>query len=57
MKAKRKPLETLSLEELGVERAGGIEAQSYEPPPQRGGGKMVESVDELVSELKSKGLL
>ncbi|NBB94075.1 MAG: EtfB protein [Gammaproteobacteria bacterium] len=57
MKAKRKPLETLSLEDLDVERAGGITAQAYEPPPQRGGGKMVESVDELVSELKSKGLL
>jgi len=57
MKAKRKPLDTKSLEDLGVERAGGIEAVSYEPPPQRGGGKMVESVDELVSELKSKGLL
>ena len=57
MKAKRKPLETMSLEELGVERAGGIEAVAYEPPPRRGGGKKVESVDELVSELKSKGLL
>src|SRR5699024_1194150 len=57
MQAKRKPLETMSLEELGVERAGGIEAVAYEPPPQRGGGKKVESVDELVSELKSKGLL
>jgi len=57
MKAKRKPLETFSLEELGVERAGGIEAIAYEPPPQRGGGKKVESVDELVSELKAKGLL
>jgi len=57
MKAKRKPLDTFSLEELGVERAGGIEAVAYEPPPQRGGGKKVESVDELVSELKAKGLL
>jgi len=57
MKAKRKPLETLSLEDLGVERAGGIEAVAYEPPPKRGGGKVVESVDELVSELKAKGLL
>jgi electron transfer flavoprotein beta subunit len=57
MKAKRKPLDTLSLDDLGVERAADIEATAYEPPPQRGGGKMVESVDELVSELKSKGLL
>lgn len=57
MKAKRKPLETLSIDELGVERAGDIETLAYEPPPQRGGGKKVESVDELVSELKSRGLL
>ncbi len=57
MKAKRKPLDTVSIDELGVERAGGIETLAYEPPPQRSGGKKVESVDELVSELKSRGLL
>jgi len=57
MKAKRKPLDTTSLDELGVERAADIETTAYEPPPKRGGGKMVESVDELVSELKAKGLL
>jgi electron transfer flavoprotein beta subunit len=57
MKAKRKPLETTSLDELGIERAADIETTAYEPPPKRGGGKMVESVDELVSELNAKGLL
>ncbi|MEE4330312.1 MAG: electron transfer flavoprotein subunit beta/FixA family protein [Wenzhouxiangella sp.] len=57
MKAKRKPLDTTSLDDLGVERAADIELTAYEPPPKRGGGKMVESVDELVSELKAKGLL
>jgi len=57
MKAKRKPLETSSLDDLGVERAADIETTAYEPPPKRGGGKKVESVDELVSELKAKGLL
>ena len=57
MKAKRKPLETTSLDDLGVERAADIETTAFEPPPKRGGGRKVESVDELVSELKAKGLL
>ncbi len=57
MKAKRKPLETLALDDLGIEPAVDLEATAYESPPKRGGGKMVESVDELLSELKSKGLL
>jgi electron transfer flavoprotein beta subunit len=57
MKAKRKPLDTLALNELGVEAAAELEAVAYEPPPKRGGGKMVGSVDELVAELKNKGLL
>jgi electron transfer flavoprotein beta subunit len=57
MKAKRKPLETLALAELSVEASVDLEAIAYEPPPKRGGGKMVGSVDELVAELKNKGLL
>ncbi len=57
MKAKRKPLDAMSMDELGVEPAAELEAVSFEPPPKRGGGKMVESVDQLVSELKNKGLL
>lgn len=57
MKAKRKPLDTFSLDDLGVERVADIETVSFEPPPKRGGGRKVESVDELVSELKNKGLL
>ena len=57
MKAKRKPLETISLDDLGVEAGADIETTAFEPPPKRGGGKKVESVAELVSELKSKGLL
>lgn len=57
MKAKRKPLDSLALGDLGVEGAAKIEAVSFESPPKRGGGKMVGSVDELVAELKNKGLL
>ncbi|MFP4208506.1 MAG: electron transfer flavoprotein subunit beta/FixA family protein [Wenzhouxiangella sp.] len=57
MKAKRKPLDVIALAELGVEPAAELGAIAYEPPPKRGGGKMVGSVAELVGELKSKGLL
>jgi electron transfer flavoprotein beta subunit len=57
MKAKRKPLDSLALGDLGVEAAANLEAVAFEPPPKRGGGKMVGSVAELVAELKNKGLL
>lgn len=57
MKAKKKPIEDSSLEELGVERAAMLETVKTAAPPQREAGDMVESVDELVSKLKEKGLL
>lgn len=57
MKAKKKPIEDTSLEELGVERAVMLETVKTAAPPQREAGEMVESADELVSKLKEKGLL
>lgn len=57
MKAKRKPLDTLSMADLGVERSADLTTETHEPPPQRSAGKKVASVDELLSELKSRGLL
>ena len=57
MKAKRKPLDTLALEDLGVELGNHLESTGYEPPPKRSRGEMVESVDELLGKLKEKGLL
>ena len=57
MKAKRKPLDTLALDDLGVELANHMQSTAYEPPPQRSRGEMVESVDELLGKLKEKGLL
>ncbi|TVQ40622.1 MAG: electron transfer flavoprotein subunit beta/FixA family protein [Wenzhouxiangella sp.] len=57
MKAKRKPLDSMAIDALGIETAAELEAVTFEPPPKRGGGKMVGSIDELVSELKNKGLL
>lgn len=57
MKAKKKPIEDSSLETLGVEPAAMLETVETAPPPQREAGVRVESVDELVTKLKDKGLL
>jgi electron transfer flavoprotein beta subunit len=57
MKAKRKPLETMPLEEMGIEMPAELEDLGCEPPPQRAGGIRVESVAELVSALNDKGVL
>ncbi len=57
MKAKRKPLDVIPVADLGVELAADLVMTSFESPPKRGGGKLVASVDELLGELKNKGLL
>lgn len=57
MKAKKKPLDTLSPDELGVTAAAGLTHVAYEPPAQRQKGIMVEDVAGLVSALTDKGLL
>jgi len=58
MKAKKKPLENLAIDELAPERSDHrINATQYEPPQPRQKGVMVESVDELVTMLKEKGLV
>ncbi|HLF31127.1 MAG TPA: electron transfer flavoprotein subunit beta/FixA family protein [Xanthomonadales bacterium] len=57
MKAKRKPLDVLSIEELGVAVEGNLKIVKFAPPPQRQKGIMVESAGQLVQELKNRGLL
>jgi electron transfer flavoprotein beta subunit len=57
MKAKKKPLETISLADLGIEVAAQFNTSSYAPPPARQKGIMVKDVAELVSTLKQKGLI
>lgn len=57
MKAKKKPIDATSLDELGVEAAPPIKVTKTAPPPERSKGEMVKSVDELVEKLKSKGLV
>lgn len=55
MKAKRKPLETLTLEELGVKADNSLQTTAWEAPQPRGKGVMVADVAGLVSALQDKG--
>src|SRR3569833_3141046 len=57
MKAKKKPLETLPLNTLGVEAKQQLKLVKFEPPAQRQKGVRVKDAAELVETLKKKGLL
>ena len=54
MKAKRKPLEELSLDELGVNIESKVNTIKVESPPERQEGVKVETVDQLVDKLKNE---
>lgn len=54
MKAKKKPLETVSPEDLGVDVKAGVKVLSVEPPAERQAGIKVETVTELVEKLKAE---
>jgi electron transfer flavoprotein beta subunit len=57
MKAKKKPLETLTLSGIGVEQKQRLKLVKFEPPPQRQKGIRVKDAAELVAELRKKGLV
>jgi electron transfer flavoprotein beta subunit len=57
MKAKAKPLETITLESLGVESGDHLKTTNYAAPAKRSRGVMVKDVPELIAALKAKGLL
>lgn len=54
MKAKKKPLEELSPEDVGVDFTPRLTVVSVEDPPVRQGGAKVASIDELVDKLKNE---
>lgn len=56
MKAKRKPLTTIELEELGITPETRVTVVKTDAPPARQKGKIVADAAELVAELKQKGL-
>jgi len=57
MKAKKKPLDTLTLDALGVQPRQRLKAVRFEPPAQRQKGVMVKDAAELVAALKKRGVV
>jgi electron transfer flavoprotein beta subunit len=57
MKAKKKPLDTLSFADLGVSPSTSFKNIKFEAPAGRTKGVMVKDVGELVAALKQKGVL
>jgi electron transfer flavoprotein beta subunit len=53
MKAKRKPLDTLTPDELGVDVASRVNVLKFEAPEERAAGEILEDVDELIDRLKN----
>jgi len=54
MKAKKKPIDEMSPEDLGVDIGPRLTTLKVEEPPKREAGVMVESVAELVDKLKNE---
>ncbi|KAJ1959709.1 putative electron transfer flavoprotein subunit [Dipsacomyces acuminosporus] len=54
MKAKKKPLKTISPADLGVEIKSRLQTLKVTEPPKRQGGKLVGSVDELLDKLRNE---
>jgi electron transfer flavoprotein beta subunit len=57
MKAKKKPLESVALKDLGVEARDRVKVLRTEPPAQRQKGVRVKDAQELVDALREKGLI
>jgi electron transfer flavoprotein beta subunit len=57
MKAKKKPLETLTLSAIGVEQKQRLKLVKFDPPPQRQKGIRVKDAAELVEALRKKGIV
>jgi electron transfer flavoprotein beta subunit len=54
MKAKKKPIDTKTPDDFGVDVAPRLEVLSVKEPPKRQGGVKVSSVEELVDKLKNE---
>jgi electron transfer flavoprotein beta subunit len=57
MKAKRKPLDVVTLDDLGVTPQNELILSNFTPPPARAKGILVEDTAQLVAELKNRGLV
>ena len=57
MKAKQKPLQTLTPADLGVSLRQRLKTVAYEAPPPRAKGRMVADASELVAQLRQRGVI
>ncbi|KZV92556.1 electron transfer flavo protein, beta subunit [Exidia glandulosa HHB12029] len=57
MKARKKPIEKLTAQDLGVDLSPRLETIKVSEPPKRVGGGKVENVDQLVEKLKAAGVV
>lgn len=55
MKAKSKPLEVVTPDELGVTMTTTVETLTVSPPPKRQAGHQVDSIDEIAALIKQNG--
>jgi electron transfer flavoprotein beta subunit len=54
MKAKKKPIDTYTAEDLGVDLTPRVKTLKVEPPAERQAGVIVETVEELVDKLRNE---
>lgn len=54
LKAKKKRVDSVNLEELGIDITPRIVIEEVNPPSERAGGVLVADVDELISKLKDE---
>ena len=54
LKAKKKKVEVLKLEELGIDVEPRLTVEEVFPPVERQGGGLVADVDELIEKLKNE---
>ena len=54
LQAKKKKVEAVKLEDLGIDVAPRITVEEVNPPEERQGGVLVADVDELIDKLKNE---
>ena len=54
MKSKKKPIDRMNAADLGIDISSKLTTLRVTPPPERTAGILVESVDELISKLKTE---
>lgn len=54
LKAKKKPVETINLADMGIDATPRLKVTKVEAPSERSGGVMVADVDELLDKLRNE---